>query len=199
LVAAANPDAWAALVKDLVPRNGQLLGAAIYWIPDLHELGLDTPQGLERLTRWLSQTEQPPAAETRALAAQVSTMLAFDYLIGNFDRFSGANAQGDATAQHLYLRDHNLAFLEPFRVLQHQRVMARLKRAQRFSRSFIGAVKALPPSDLSGVLADPADPPDLHVLSSAQLESVQERRRALLSYVAALIESHGESNVLTFP
>ncbi len=197
LVRPSYPEAWAALEKDLVSRHGQVFGAAIYWIPDLHELGLDTPAGIERFTRWLSQTRELPA--DRAFLAQISSMLAFDYLIGNFDRFSGANAQGDESAQHLFLRDHNLCFLEPFRVLQHQRVMARLKRAQRFSRTFVAAVKALPDADLSGVLADPMDPSDLRLLSVAQMDGLLERRRALLSYVAALIDSYGESNVLTFP
>jgi hypothetical protein len=52
---------------------------------------------------------------------------------------------------------------------------------------------------LSGVLADPLDPPELQIVSQGQVLGLMERRRALLSYVAALIDSHGESNVLTFP
>jgi hypothetical protein len=126
-------------------------------------------------------------------------MLAFDYLIANCDRFSGANVQGDPGAQRLFLRDHNLALLDPFRVSQHRRALARLKRTQRFSRSFVAALKALPQDALSGVLADPLDPPALQVVSQGQVQGVVERRRALLSYVAALIDSYGESNVLTFP
>ena len=132
--------------------------------------------------------------------ARAFVLLAFDYLIGNCDRFSGANAQGDAAAQRLFLHDHNLAFLEPLRASQHRRLLVRRKRSQRFSRRFVAALKALPETDdLSGVLADPLDPPELHVLTSGLLHGVLERRRALLSYVAALIDRHGESNVLTFP
>jgi hypothetical protein len=197
LVGAASPEAWEALEKEMIPRSGRVLGAAIYWIPDLRELGLDTPSGMERFTRWLTQDTEPPAQ--RELAAQISNMLAFDYLIANCDRFSGANAQGDVGAQRLFLRDHNLAFLEPFRVAKHQRALARLKRAQRFSRRFVAALKALSQETLSGALADPLDPTELHVLTQAQIRGVLERRRALLSYVAALIDEHGESNVLTFP
>jgi hypothetical protein len=197
LVGAAYPDAWEALEKELIPRHGQVLGAAVYWIPELRELGLDTPPGVARFTRWLAQGAELPAQPE--LAAQVSTMLAFDYLIANCDRFSGANAQGDAGAKRLFLRDHNLAFLDPFRASQHRRALARLKRTQRFSRRFVAALKALPEDGLSGVLADPLDPPELQVVSQGQVQGIMERRRALLSYVAALIDSYGESNVLTFP
>lgn len=196
LLGSAYPDALEALEKELIPRHGQVLGAAIYWIPELRELGLDTPPGMERFTRWLAQGSELPAQ--RELAAQISSMLAFDYLIANCDRFSGANAQGDAGAQRLFLRDHNLAFLDPFRASQHRRALARLKRTQRFSRSFVAALKALPEDDLSGVLADPLDPPELRVMSEGQVQGIKDRRRALLSYVAALIDSYGESNVLTF-
>ena len=144
LVRAADPIAWEEVESDLVPRGGQLSGAVIYWIPTLRELGFDTPSGVERFTSWLAQdTEQPPDA---ALAAEISDMLAFDYLIGNVDRFSGANLQGDADARQLFLRDHNLAFREPFRALQHRRVVARLKRAQRFSRRFVAAPLPVPAS-----------------------------------------------------
>jgi hypothetical protein len=197
LVRRTRPDAWERAQGELAPRAGQVFGAAIYWIPALRELGLDTPRGMERFTGWLSQTGELPGDQT--LAGKISSMLAFDYLIANFDRFSGANVQGDAAAQQLYLRDHNLAFREPFRALQHRRVIAHLKRAQRFSRAFVAALKMLPEDGLSGVLADPQDPPDIEVLTNAQIEGVMERRRALLSYIAALIDQHGERNVLTFP
>ena len=71
-------------------------GAAIYWIPDMHELGLDTKDGAARWARWLGQDGELPSREKyKAQAADVSTMVCFDYLIGNWDRFSGANAQGD--------------------------------------------------------------------------------------------------------
>jgi hypothetical protein len=48
------------------------------------------------------------------------------------------------------------------------------------------------------VLADPRDPPELHVSTSGQIHGVPERRRALLSHLATLIDRYGESNVLTF-
>jgi hypothetical protein len=200
LVKASRPEAWTALEQDIVSRDGQVHGVAIYWIPELRELGFDTPDGVARFTRWLTQDGVPASRDkSKLLAAQISTMLGFDYLIGNFDRFSGANMQGDAAGEKLFLRDHNMAFFEPFRLQHHQRVLAKLKRAQRFSRSFVNAVRELDGARLSGVLADPSDSKGFVALSAGQLRGVQDRRKALLSYIAALIDTYGERNVLTFP
>lgn len=200
LVKATRPEAWPALEKDIVARDGQVHGVAIYWIPELRELGFDTPDGVSRFSRWLAQDGAPASRDkSKLLAAQISTMLGFDYLIGNFDRFSGANMQGDASGETLYLRDHNMAFFEPFRVQHHQRVMARLKRAQRFSRRFVSAVRELDAERLSGALADRSDAKTFTVLTAGQMRGLLDRRKTLLSYIAALIDTYGERNVLTFP
>lgn len=195
-----RPDAWGPLSSELNQRSGQVHGVAIYWIPEMRELGFDTRDGIARFTRWLAQDGIPASRDkSKQLAAQLSTMLGFDYLIANFDRFSGANIQGDVQGQQLYLRDHNMAFFEPLRVTHHERVLMHLKRAQRFSRSFVSALKELDAQRLSGALADPADPADFQVLSPGQLRSLMDRRSTLLSYIAALIDTYGERNVLTFP
>jgi hypothetical protein len=200
LVYAAKPEAWSLLQPDMIQRSGQVSGVAIYWIPEMRELGLDTSEGIARFSRWLSQDGTPATRDkSKRLASQISTMLAFDYLVANFDRFSGANAQGDASGEHLFLRDHNMAFFEPLRSTHHEKILGRLKRAQRFSRTFVNALKELDAPRLSGALADPMDPPDFRVLSAGQIRGVLDRRTALLSYIAALIDMHGERNVLTYP
>lgn len=200
LVQKERPDAWGPLSAELNQRSGQVHGVAIYWIPELRELGFDTRDGIARFSRWLAQDGIPASRDkSKQLAAQLSTMLGFDYLIANFDRFSGANIQGDARGEQLYLRDHNMAFFEPLRVTHHERVLMHLKRAQRFSRAFVNALKELDAQRLSGALADPADPADFQVLSAGQQRSVLDRRSTLLSYIAALIDTFGERNVLTFP
>ncbi len=199
LVYATKPEAWPALQPDMIQRNSMVSGVCIYWIPDMRELGIDRNEGIARFSRWLAQDGEPADREkSKKLAAQISTMLAFDYLVANFDRFSGANAQGDASGERVFLRDHNMAFFEPLRSNHHEKILGRLKRAQRFSRSFVHALKELDAPRLSGALADPRDPPDFRVLSPGQVRGVLDRRTALLSYIAALIDTYGERNVLTF-
>jgi len=189
---------WPGLASELMVREGMVSGVCMYWVTDLEELGLDTPDGVKRWARWLAQDGALPEAEkTRALAAQISSMLVFDYLIGNFDRFSGANAQGNAGAERLYLRDHNMAFFEPLRPQHHHRVLARLKRVQRFSRGLVDHLRALTPERLAEAVRADADP-TRSLLTKGQMASLLDRRRAILSYVSALIERHGEHNVLTF-
>jgi hypothetical protein len=200
LVQQSRPEAWTPLAAELSQRSGQVHGVAIYWIPELRELGFDTRDGIARFTRWLAQDGIPASRDkSKLLAAQLSTMLGFDYLIANFDRFSGANIQGDMQGQQLYLRDHNMAFFEPLRSAHHERVLTHLKRTQRFSRAFVNALKELDAQRLTGALADPADSADFQVLSAGQQRSVLDRRATLLSYIAALIDTYGERNVLTFP
>ncbi|MFT3923684.1 MAG: hypothetical protein QM778_14225 [Myxococcales bacterium] len=188
---------WPELEAGMIVRDGSVQGAAIYWIPDLHELGLDNEEGVERWSRWLSQ-EHPLSDrdKSRVLAAQISTMVCFDYLIANWDRFSGANAQGDHSESFIYFRDHNVAFGDPLSATQRGRLLTRLRRVQRFSRSFVESLKANDPHKLEQTLRARGLGA---VLTSAQWAALEERRLTLLSYVAALIDRYGEDDVLPFP
>ena len=78
-------------------------------------------------------------------------------------------------------------------------MLGRLKRAQRFSRSFVAALRELDGPRLSGALAERGEKANAAVLTQGQLRSLLDRRAALLSYIAALIDTYGERNVLTFP
>lgn len=195
-----EPGRYASVEPELIIENEQIAGAAIYWIPDMHELGLDTKEGMARWRKWLSQDgELPTRDKYLSVAADVSTMVCFDYLIGNWDRFSGANAQGDHDEKRVFVRDHNVAFFEPFPKPLHERVLSRLKNVQRFSRSFVTALKALDADALARALKADTDPPGYEPLDAARVEAVLDRRRALLSYIAANLDHYGEAAVLTFP
>jgi len=188
---------WPELEAGMLVRDGQVQGAAIYWIPDMHELGLDSEEGVERWSRWLSQDhELSERDKSRVLAAQISTMVCFDYLIANWDRFSGANAQGDHSESFVYFRDHNVAFGEPVSATQQGRLLSRLERVQRFSRGFVTALKDHDAAALQRAL----DARGLTgLLKASQWAALEERRLTLLSYLAALIDRYGERNVLPFP
>jgi Golgi casein kinase, C-terminal, Fam20 len=200
LLLSSYRDRWPGLRDALLVREGNLVsGVCVYWITDLQELGIDTPEGVKRWARWLAQDGAlPDSPGTLALARQISDMLVFDYLIGNFDRFSGANAQGNAAEGRLYLRDHNMAFFEPLRPQHHHRVLARLKRVQRFSRRLVELLRGLTEQRLTDALRNDEDPVRGPLLTKGQMASLLDRKRAILSYVSALIERHGEHNVLTF-
>ncbi len=193
---------WEALsAQFVVSPNHVVRGAAIYWIPELRELGIDTPEGMQNWHRWLAQDNAsgPSREKSKLTAAQISTMVAFDTVIGNWDRFSGGNAQGDRTGRQLFLRDHNVAFVEPLRPTQLTRLLGHLRHVERWSRSFVRHLRAFDAPRLRTALRAPDDPAGFVALTEIQIAGVLDRRRTVLSYVAALIDRYGESNVLTFP
>jgi hypothetical protein len=200
LLAEKSAAQWPAIEPQLSLRGSDVDGVAIYWIPDMHELGLDSKDGFARWARWLAQDGDPPSRDkSRSVAADVSTMICFDYLIGNWDRFSGANAQGDHDERRVFVRDHNVAFAEPLPRPLHERVLGRLRKVERFSRSFVVALKALDQAALDRALAAPGDPAGFAPLDPARVAALLDRRRGLLSYIAAVIDRYGEAKVLSFP
>lgn len=196
----AHRDAdWEAIRQDILwDAPGLARGAAIYWIPRMRPVGLETARDLDGVAGWLAQAGEVP--EDRAsLARDLSTMIAFDYLIGNWDRWSGGNVSSDPSGERLFVRDHNLAFIEPLRGERYERMRRHLERVERFSRGFVDRVAELDEARLRIALA--ADPESEHrpLLEDAQIAGVLARRRALLSYVGALVEAHGAERVLAWP
>jgi hypothetical protein len=189
---------WPQILERIgVGENDVVHGATIYWIPVLAEVGLDKHSSLDRVSAWLRLAGKIEPAE-QSLAASVSNMLAFDYLIANFDRWSGANVRGDAEATRVYVRDHDLAF--PVRIgdkLQ-RRLLDDLTRAERFSRAFYANLQQLDRACFERELA--ADPRGARgeLLSQGQIADVFDRRQTLLSHIESLIALHGEKAVLAF-
>lgn len=177
---------------------GVVRGAAIYWIPGLRPTDLDEPEGMARWREWLTPRGAVPDALSD-LAADISTMIALDYLIGNWDRFSGGNVSTDAAGQRLYVRDHNLAFQEPLSPDLYDRLVRYLQRVRRFRRRFVEAVHGLSRPSLLAALSAEHEARIRPLLTEEQLGGVMRRRAAFLSYVAALVELHGESEVFYWP
>jgi hypothetical protein len=193
-------DAWDEIHRWTVWDDDEhVTGAAIYWVPGMRSPGLDAPGGIAQLRGWLSQGGSVPADRAK-LAADISTMLAFDYLIGNWDRWSGGNVQGTAAGDRLFIRDHNAAFASPLPISLHRRLRAHLHGAERFSRRFLGRLAQLDGAAVREELShDPGHASDHPILTDAQLSDMMDRRAALLSYVGALIAAHGEAQVVAFP
>ncbi|MEQ8454851.1 MAG: hypothetical protein RLO52_23540 [Sandaracinaceae bacterium] len=177
---------------------GVARGAAIYWIPRMRSSELATFEGLSEVAPWLRVGEPMPPAESSQVARDLSTMLAFDYLIGNWDRFSGGNVSTDDEGRRLFVRDHNVAFQTPLTDHRYERIRGHLERTQRFSRRFVDAVRGLSEVRLRASLAEDPEAEIRDILDDAQIAGVMQRRRALLSYVGGLIALHGEAAVLTW-
>ena len=196
--AALDPESkqsWSELRKHMgIADDAVVRGVAIYWIPELADIGLERRDGLLRADEWLPVTGVVPA-DRRSLAASLSTMLAFDYLIGNFDRWSGGNVRGDVRATLIYVRDHDLAFPAKMNESLHRRLWQDVVRAERFSRTFYASLKRLTRECFEReLLQDPLGA----ALGKRQVAGVFDRHEALLSHVESLIAVHGEAQVLAF-
>lgn len=216
---------WPGLdARMIADAAGEVEGALIYWIEDLRDLGLEKAAAKTELMAWLKiDGAEPPAR--RQLAAQLSTLLAFDYLAGNWDRWSGANLMGNEGGEVVYMRDNDAAFAGRIGEPLQRRMLDPVLQTQRYSRGFVTRLRALSRSSFAEELArDPglagrvatADtqaeltlieagvpPPPVEqpraIRETPAFDRVFDRRDTLLSHIGALIEQYGEERVLDFP
>ncbi len=175
-------------------EDGSAPGAAVYWIKGLKSVGLENEA---KWRSWLQDGEIP--AGKAALARDLSTMVVFDFLVGNWDRFSGGNLPTDASQQRAFLRDNDRSFSTPLPERRYEKLLDSLTRTERFSRAMVRHLVALDEASIRAELArDPSHEAD-PLLSNAQISDVLDRRATILSYIAALIEERGEDEVLFFP
>ncbi len=190
---------WPGLRAKMVIRNGDSVsGVAIYWVPAMRSLGVDKAGEGDLLSRWLTLAADVPA-DRRGLAASFGTMLAFDYLTGNRDRFSGGNVKADAEASYIYLRDNDMAFPRRLPDHVHRRILQRVLRVERFSRDFFHNLRRLSREQLVRELSSDPGAALHELLNERQKRGLFDRREALLSHITSLILVHGEDRVLAFP
>lgn len=183
----------ARIENETIFEGGKTVGALMYWIPNVVDLRLDTADGIERWASWLSQGTAIPQ-DKAALLAQLSTLLLFDLLQNNSDRFSGGNLLGSPDGRVLYFMDNAFGFQAD--ADGHQRCWSYLKRAQKFSRSFFVALHDLDKPRLAAALAqDPSGP----LLTDEEMDALLGRRDRALRYLRGLFTEFGEEKVLVFP
>jgi hypothetical protein len=179
----------------LLFRENWARGAMIYWVPVLHRAGIFSG---EALTEWTNQlvvgVDVPEAAQQRA--EEISTLISYDFIIGNWDRWHGTNTLVDGRGSLVY-RDNNGGFLEPMPRWKLEIIFSFLQRVQRFSRSFVGQVRAMSLASLRAAIAADADGREA-LLNEAQLRAMMRRRATFLEYVDALVGIHGAAEVLCY-
>lgn|GEM_PF-1078696 len=122
--------------------------------------------------------------------SELSDLIVFDYLIRNLDRWGGGNANVLIRGEHgpLIFLD-NAAGFEPGEP-RPSLMEARLHALQRFRRSTIAAVKAF---DIKKYETRLGTEPIQPVLAQSQLDALEIRRKALLSWVAEQERGYGEA------
>lgn len=200
LLAHLHPDSQAALpriqAETIFNPLGKTWGVFSYWVPEIKDSGLDTPEGIDESFRWLTQGASIPV-EKRGLAQQFSNLVVFDFLTSNPDRYSGGNMKMSPDGERLYFMDNTLAFfLDPQGPEKNRNL---LQRAQRFSRRLYQALERVTVDQLEQTLADSAGGDPHEILTAAEIRAVVARRDVVRRHIDALSALHGSHNVLVFP
>jgi hypothetical protein len=205
----ASEKAHKKITQQVVVRDDLVVGAMIAWLPNIHPLALEREPLRTAWGEWLAQHgPETPIEErvsnadlhdldvARPLMAQISSMVVFDQLTGNRDRWSGANVMIDETGTRLVFLDNNLAFDATIDREQTKKRAHTLARVERFSRSLIDAVRALDRDAITHIFS--VDHEGAPLLRDDQIDAVMQRRAELLAHVDALVGKHGDERVLCF-
>lgn len=165
---------------EVVAEGGLVRGALLPWLDQLELVPLEGEPWRSRWAGWLKDGVVPD--DQRAFAADIATMLVFDYVTGNFDRWSGGNIGRDKATGRLLFIDNDGAFYETPHPAALARQLELVRSAQRFSKSFVKSLGALDAPALRAALGDEA--PGQPLLSERVLAGVDARRAIALEELA---------------
>jgi hypothetical protein len=172
-------------------EEGFTRGEVSYWIPVILDSHLDTLENVLLWWQWMTIGQEIPPDKLHMME-QLSSLLLFDMLTNNSDRFSGGNLMTSPDGRTLFWMDNTFGFqVEPE---GHLRCRTYLFRAQKFSRRMVTALRKMTLPSLKAALAT-----EPGVLSDAEMRSVISRRDVALKHVDGLIAQFGEDKVLVFP
>lgn len=204
LIAAVDPEQRALLPRffaEVLPNErGKISGELSSWIPVIADatiegFAIDDVEGIVRWKRYLT-AGAPVPNEERRLLEQISTVIAFDYLINNPDRWSGSNAKASPDGRFLYFMDNTMSFgAEP---IGTEKTLTYLVRVQKFSRSFVRSLRHLDEGAVRAAMTTDTGPYPV-LLTEEELSALMHRRDALLKYIDSASAQHGEAAVMVFP
>jgi hypothetical protein len=179
-----------------IDPDGNVRGALIPWIENYEELALQEPSWRTKWLAWLTEEQHSIDERDRPLAAAISTMLVFDYVTANWDRWSGGNIARNAATGTLLFVDNDGAFYEHPSQDALLRQLARLRTVIRFSHRLVAALRSLDDAKLRAAVGE--ESPGKPLLSDAVLAQLSARRLAVLAVVSERIARAGEQATLAF-
>jgi hypothetical protein len=191
----ADPRALALFDDKVIDEKGRVHGALMPWIDKLEFTPVESPAEKSRWQKWLKSGGEIADAD-KSVAAQISTLVVFDCLTGNWDRWSGANVGIDRRAGTLLFVDNDAAFFDPIPPA-FQPQMALLKTVDRFSRALVNRMRMLDALVLADAFGD--EEPGTPLLPARVVADADQRRKDVLAIIDEKIKSLGEGSVLSFP
>jgi len=204
LVAAMDPagraHAASRIADEAIPRHGALVGEVSWWIPEIKSVRIsgqliDDVDGEALWTAYLQAGAARPA-ELSPMLVQISTVILFDVLIDNSDRWSGNNTQGSPDNRILYFMDNTLAF--SVFTLGHENNLSKLYRIQVFPRALVAKLRALTVESIEAALGGDDDllgP----LLTPIEIRAMIARRDHFIGYIDRLVAELGDAAVLALP
>ncbi len=164
----------------LADKAGNVQGALIPWIDKLTFPPFERDPWVARWKGWLGAGDLPKGPDA-ALAASFSTLVMFDYLTANFDRFSGGNI--GQTDQGILFIDNDGAFLPAIHPEAQKKNEERLLATRRFSRSFVSHLRELRDFPLGLAAVFGLDREGAPLLAPQVVEGVRARLDKVLAHV----------------
>lgn len=183
------------LRSDLLAEQHRAKGALIPWIGGLTFWEIDKAPLRDELRGWLTAGATIPPSEVDR-ARQASILVAFDFMTGNWDRYSGGNVGLDRTRDLVLFIDNDAAFMQEPPRAELEQNKARLDATDRFSRSFIERVRAIDDAAIKMAIGD--EEPGESLVSPSVIATVAQRVKELVGIVDAKIAARGGSETLYF-
>ncbi len=193
---ALSSDAAALAMFDdeVVDEKGRVYGALMPWIDKLAFIPLESPT--ERV-RWKKELENGGdlPADRVAQAAQISTLILFDALTGNWDRWSGANVGIDRKTGTLLFVDNDASFFDPIPPAFNAE-MAVLRGVDRFPRALVGRLRSFDALQLADAIGE--EEPGVPLLAPRVIAAADQRRKEIVGIIDGKIGVMGDAAVLFF-
>lgn len=176
----------------LVVRGGFVEGAAIVWMPVLRRSNLETAEARARWVPWLDPANAIPT-EHRGEAEQLATLIVFDYLQANFDRWNTGNIRLDERGSIVY-RDNNRAWY-----IQNLRLLDRggINHSVRLPAALLANVEHATGAVLqTEVLRDGGGGHHPGGLAREHYAAYETRRRHVVTLVQSLVARFGHDAVM---
>jgi hypothetical protein len=165
--------------KAIVDTHGLVHGALMPWITDYRILPLEDVSWRARWESWLMAPAARIPVEQESLAASISTMILFDYVTANWDRWSGGNVAREGADGRLLFVDNDGAFYEHPAEAPLAAQLEVVHRVVRCSQSFIAALRAIDHAKLREAMGD--DTPGTQLLSDRVISGVETRIKTVLA------------------
>jgi hypothetical protein len=183
--------------KEALPdEGGKVHGALIPWIANFEFYEGDHEPERSHWETWLTKRGSTVPETDRWLAGQISTMLLFDYVTGNWDRWSGYNIGIDRLRHVLLFVDNDGTFYESPSKANLKEQLSRIEKVERFSKSFVASLRDFDVQKFQAAVGD--EEPGTPLLPEKIVQAADARRQELVQVVDAKIAADGEAAVLYF-